>query len=393
MKRRKRFQKRKAIVTIMTTKKNRQLRDGLTTGTCAAAAAAAAVDLFLKKSLCTVSVHLPNTKETVSVAVHSSGMADAPGGAKMVSATVIKDAGDDPDITNGAYVNAQLTIVKSSVTRIAIEGGDGVGRVTRPGLPVAVGGPAINPVPRAMIEQEIRRRLPLDEGFCVNVVISVKDGKKLAQKTLNPRLGIVGGISILGTSGIVKPFSAKSYKDTIDICLKSASTDNQKRCVLSTGRRSERLAQAFYRELNERCFVQIADFFAYALRKAVDLGFEEIVLTGYFGKLCKWAMNMTYTHAKSGLTDFAYLSRLAAEAGLSEEFCDFVETANNARHIFESCDPQLPMFVETIGQKALQNAAQIIGYRAYLSICLWDFSELLYKQWEVKANDAGNKTL
>lgn len=384
------FQTLTVICAIMSTEKKRTLRDGITTGTCAAAAAAAAVECFLGKPPHTVSVCLPNTDKTISVAVHGVETTDDRNGTQTVAATVIKDAGDDPDITNGAHISAQLTFAESNSTYITIKGGAGVGRVTRPGLPVAEGEPAINPVPRQMIEHEVRRRLPAHKGFGVTVVISVKDGKLLAKKTLNPRLGIVEGISILGTSGIVKPFSAKSYTDTIDICLKSARMDNQTACVLSTGRRSERLAQAHYPDLNERCFVQIADFFAYALNQAVDSGFEDIVLTGFFGKLCKWAMNMTYTHAKSGLTDFAYLSRMAAEAGLSETFCAFIETANNARHIFESQDPQLPLFVEVIGQKALDNAARIIGHRACLSICLWDFNETLYKKWEVNANGPGD---
>jgi cobalt-precorrin-5B (C1)-methyltransferase len=369
----------------MGTDGNKNLREGITTGTCAAASAAAAVEVFFGKSPRVVSIALPGDSGSASVDVHLTETVHVSNGMKTTMATVIKYAGDDPDITHGAEIGAQVSIIENDITQITITGGSGVGRVTRPGLPVSMGESAINPVPRLMIEQEVRKRLPKDKGFLVNVVISVKDGEKLSKKTLNPRLGIIGGISILGTSGIVKPFSAKSYQDTIDICLQSARANDQKMCVLSTGRRSERLAQAFYPDLDERCFVQIADFFSHSLKMAADLGFAHIVLTGFFGKLCKWAMNMMYTHAKSGYTDFIYLSRLACDSGLSDSFCKFVEGANNARHIFESGYQDVPLFIETVGQKALQNAGKIINHKATVTICLWDFNKRFYDKWETAA--------
>lgn len=382
----KRFRTATVIRTIiMSTRKKKNLREGLTTGTCAAAAAAAAVEHVFGNTPEMVSVDLPDDNVAVLLTVHSSEIKNGKDGSQTAAATVIKDAGDDPDITHGSEIGAQVSIVENDTTTITIAGGAGVGKVTRPGLPVALGESAINPVPRNMIEQEVKKRLPKDKAFCVNVVISVKNGEQLAQKTLNPRLGIIGGVSILGTSGRVKPLSAKSYQETIDVCLRSARTDDQKKCVLSTGRRSERLAQAQYPDLNERCFVQIADFFSHALTQAASFDFKHIVLSVFPGKLCKWAMNMAYTHAKSGLTDFVYLSKLANETGLSEQFCSFVEGANNARHIFESGYPEVPLFVEAVGQKALQNAGGIIDRKAAITICLWDFNEHLYKTWELKA--------
>jgi cobalt-precorrin-5B (C1)-methyltransferase len=370
-------------IITMSAKEKKKLREGITTGTCAAAAAAAAVEAFFDNSPQTVSVDLPDNHGTVSVEVHSAEIVHVQDKTKIITATVVKDAGDDPDITHGVQIGAQVSIVENGISRITIKGGPGVGRVTRPGLPVPAGEWAINPVPRKMIEQEVRRRLPANKGFSAKVIIFVKDGEKLSQKTLNPRLGIVGGISILGTSGIVKPFSAKSYRETIDICLRSARANGQKTCVLSTGRRSERLAQALYPDIDERCFVQIADFFSHALKQSADLGFEHIVLSGFFGKLCKWAMNMAYTHAKSGLIDFGYLSQLAAESGLSGEFCRFIKEANNARHIFQSGCPGVSLFIEAVGQKALHNARDIIDHKANITICLWDFNEDFYQKWEV----------
>ncbi|MBU0991460.1 MAG: cobalt-precorrin-5B (C(1))-methyltransferase [Proteobacteria bacterium] len=366
----------------MSTKEKKKLKEGITTGTCAAAAAAAAVEAFFGKVLPNITVNLPDDSGIISVDIHSTKPVHASRKIKTATATVVKDAGDDPDITNGALISARVSIAENDITQVTIKGGAGVGRVTRAGLPVSIGESAINPVPRIMIEQEVKKRLPKGKKFLVDVVISVKDGEKLAQKTLNPRLGIIGGISILGTHGIVKPFSAKSYQETIDICLRSAQTDDQKTCVLSTGRRSERLAQAYYPDLDEKCFVQMADFFSHALKTANDLGFSHIVLAGFFGKLCKWAMNMKYTHARSGQTDFGFLSMLASEIGLSDTFCRFVKEANNARHIFESGHPDVPIFIDTIGQRALINAEKIVKDKARVTLCLWDFNEKFYQEWE-----------
>ncbi len=366
----------------MSVDEKKELREGITTGTCAAAATAAAVEACFGTLPQSVSIELPDNSGFISVEVHSTDADNNQG--KTFMASVIKYAGDDPDITNGACISASVSFEEADAVSVIIKGGVGVGTVTRPGLPIAIGESAINPVPLKMIEHEVRRRLPADRFFLVEVVISVKDGEMLAKKTLNPRLGIIGGISILGTTGIVKPFSAKSYKDTIDICLNSARADDQKMCVLSTGRRSERYAQEVYPELHERCFVQIADFFSHALKKAVDLEFEHIVLAGFFGKMCKWAMNMTYTHARTGLTDFDFLSQIASEEGLSSEFCKFVKQANNARHIFESGYPEVPGFIEAVGQKALHNAFNMIDCKALVTICLFDFNNSVYKKWEVK---------
>ncbi len=369
----------------MRTEAQKKLKEGITTGTCAAAAAAAAVAAYFGRFPRAVGVALPDGAGKMFVDVHSTQTLQLPDGGKAISATVIKYAGDDPDITHGAQIGARVSIVANDSNEIKVRGGPGVGKVTRPGLPVPVGASAINPVPRKMIAQEVAKRLPKDKCYSVSVEIFVKDGALLSQRTLNPRLGIVGGISILGTTGIVKPFSARSYRDTIDICLRSARAGDQKTCVLSTGRRSERLAQAHYPRLDERCFVQIADFFFHALKTAVALGFAQIVLVGFFGKLCKWAMNMMYTHAASGHTDFGYLSRLAHETGRSEGFCAFVSGANNARHIFTAGCQEVPLFVETIGQKALHNAGNMIHHAAAVTICLWDYDERLYKKWKSTA--------
>ena len=360
----------------------KKLRVGITTGTCAAAATAAAVEAFFLEPPRGVSIELPDKPGRVFVPIQSVHVIDAGNGRQQIDARVIKDAGDDPDVTHHARIGAKVTIEKGRQNQVVIKGGPGVGRVTRPGLPVPVGDPAINPVPRKMIEHEVMRRLSKDGAFRVTTEIYVENGEQIAKKTLNPRLGIVGGISILGTSGIVKPFSAKSYRETIDICLRSARSGGEQTCVLSTGRRSERVAQQYYPHLHENCFVQFADFFFYALKAASKSGFEHMILSGFFGKLCKWAMNMAYTHARSGLIDFIALSDLALSAGCSEAFGRRIKAANNAREIFEFKDPQVRLFVDAVGQKALENAYGFMTGSVRLSINLWDFKEQFYAKWD-----------
>ncbi len=342
------------------------------------------MEAFFRTTPETVSVQLPDQKGEVSVPVQRIHVMETGMGCKRIEALVMKEAGDDPDVTHHARIGARVAIEKSDQNRVVIEGGEGVGTVTRAGLPVPKGEPAINPVPRKMIIHEVLRRLPKAETFTVTTEIFVEKGEEIAQKTLNPRLGIVGGISILGTSGIVKPFSAESYRETIDICLRSARSENLKKCVLSTGRRSERVAQAHFSEWPDLCFVQFADFFSYALQRVSHMGFEHVVLSGFFGKLCKWAMNMKYTHARSGLIDFDAMAQIARKAGCGIDFCRQVKNANNAREIFERPDAQLPLFVDTVGRLALENATGFSGHKPNITICLWDFEEKLFQTWDTQ---------
>lgn len=361
--------------------KNR-LKEGITTGACAAAAAAAAFEAYLGSPPEKVFIDLPDSDKSISISIYKAGKVISDSDNSVSSAFVIKDAGDDPDITNGAMIGVELYVTPHTINHVIIRGGKGVGRVTRPGLPIKEGEAAINPVPRRMIEHEILRRIP--EGKCLQIIATVfiKDGETLAQKTLNPRLGIVGGLSVLGTTGIVKPYSAKSYKDTIDICLRSARYNNQEICVLSTGRKSEKLVQRLYPELDEKCFVQTADFFSFALKRAVKTGFRHIVLSCFFGKLCKWAMNMKYTHARSGLIDFEFLSQVAVDNGSSIEFSEFVKRANNARQIFESDFEDIGYFIESIGNIAVKNAGNMSDNKVDITICMFDYDEEIYKKWE-----------
>jgi len=294
---------------------------------------------------------------------------------------VQKDAGDDPDITDKAIIGAIVTVRDTpSSLRVSLRGGRGVGKVTRPGLPVKVGEDAINPVPRSMILHEVTRRLPDTVGR-VEVEIFIEDGEALARKTLNPRLGIIGGLSVLGTTGIVKPYSAESYRETIRLCVDGVQRERLDTVVFSTGGKSERLARGRHPELPEIVFIQIADFLGYALEKAREANFHRVILSCFFGKLCKWALGGEYTHAHTQTMDFAELSAIAAAAGLSPDFCRYVAGANTARQIVESAWPETEAFRHLIRDQALQHIRNRLPSHTAVTIYCWRFDGKGVLKW------------
>ncbi len=353
----------------------KKLREGFTTGSSAAAATAACIEALSGDFPPTVTIDLP-IGGTLTIPIHSFERRT-----RHLIATVQKDAGDDPDITDKAIIGAVVTPLSENPTgtRIFLRGGRGVGHVTRPGLPVAVGEPAINPVPRQMIRHEVIRRLPPDR--VVEVEIFIEEGEHLAEKTLNPRLGIVGGLSVLGTTGIVKPFSAESYKETIRICVEGIRREGYDTVVFSTGGKSERLARQAMPDLPEMVFVQIADFLGYALRKAKEACLRRVILSCFFGKLCKWALGGDYTHAHTQTMDFAQLAAIAASAGLPSKFCRFVATANTARQIADVALPETEAFVRIIGDLALQFVQGRLPHGTEVIIYCWRFDGKGFMTW------------
>jgi len=243
-----------------------RLREGFTTGTAAAAAAKAALIMLIQgRSISSIDVPLPREGRLLVPLAHVVTRGD------RAEALVIKDGGDDPDVTHRARIRAIVhRVITAGQTRVVIRGGSGVGRVTKPGLPVPVGEAAINPAPRRQIEAAILEALEeTGEHGEIVVTIEVDDGESIALKTLNPRLGILGGISILGTRGTVKPFSNKAYKDTITMSLDVARAQGLSRVALATGGKSERLLRDLRPELPDPSWIQVGDFFAFSLREAV----------------------------------------------------------------------------------------------------------------------------
>jgi cobalt-precorrin-5B (C1)-methyltransferase len=299
------------------------LRPGWTTGTCASAAAkAATIGLLEGTAPDEVEVGLPSG-ERVRFAVK----AEAPN-----RCVVVKDAGDDPDCTHGAHMTAEVEW-SAADTDTELRAGDGIGTVTLPGLGLPVGAPAINPVPRRMILRAIGEVTDLP----VTATFSVPGGQEMATRTSNARLGIVGGISILGTSGVVKPFSTASYRASVVQQIDVAAAQRARHVVLATGTRSDNAAQRLFPDLSAVCFVEVGDFTGIALRHAAGLGIKQITFVGMVGKIAKLADGVMMTHFHRSQVDGGLLAEMARDAGAPEAVVAAATETATARHFFEVC--------------------------------------------------------
>ena len=312
----------------------RGTRTGFTTGACSAAAArAATIGLVTGQVPDAVECLLPNG-DLVTFAVQD-GRCDT----ESAHAMVIKDAGDDPDCTDKAHLTADVRLRHDLPGQVLLIGGFGVGTVTMPGLGLAVGGPAINPGPRRNIEANVRAAGSpvLDEaGF--EVTISVPQGEEMTKKTLNARLGILGGISILGTTGIVKPYSTAAFRASVVQGVQVAGTLGQGVVVLTTGGRTEKFVMQEMPHLPEAAFVQMGDFLRYAMGAAVKAGLKQVVIGGMVGKLTKIAQGETITHAGRAEVDTGLLADIAASLGAAPDVCDAIRQNETARYAGERMD-------------------------------------------------------
>jgi len=309
----------------------RGTRTGFTTGACAAAAARAAV-LGLAGGAVPDEIEslLPNGTR-VRFTVHD-GRSDG----LHAHAMVIKFAGDDPDCTDGAHLTVDLRLLPGQAGSVTWVAGDGVGTVTMKGLGLEVGGPAINPVPRRNIADNLREAAPaLLAAHGIEVTISVPDGQAMAKKTTNARLGILGGISILGTTGIVKPYSTAAWRASVVQGVQVAATAGHGLVALTTGGRTETFAMATLRaerpELPSASFVQMGDFLRYALDEAAAQGIGLVVLAVMVGKLTKIAQGETITHANRSEVDTDLVAAIGRRIGASEEDCAAMAAAETAR--------------------------------------------------------------
>lgn len=361
----------------MANKRHRKLKSGFTTGTAAAAAAKAAFTcLVAQKCPQKVDIRLL-TGNRLQIPVDSCRrLADT-----QAVCTVVKDAGDDPDVTHGARIGAIVTLEKhflksaAGVQKIILSGGQGVGRVTKPGLEVPVGEAAINPGPRAMIRQGLEEAgLGRLTRSPVSVEIFVPRGEALAKKTLNARLGIVGGISILGTTGVVKPMSHEAYIATIRASLDVALAVGVQHLVFTTGRRSERFAQKHWPRLPEEAFVQIGDFFKDALVLAAARGFEHLTLAVFFGKAVKMAQGVPHTHAAKSTLTLAHLSRWALELTGDRQLGARIAAANTARQAFDYLHPAHPQVIAAVGRKIVAAATAFAGEALDIDSTIFDFN-------------------
>ena len=352
--------------------KGQKLRTGWTTGTCAAAAAKAAASALASGRLQTrVDVKLPGKgrERRVEFDVERCDL-----GGSWAEAVVIKDAGDDPDVTDGAHLTARVSWLERK--GLELDQGDGVGSVTKPGLGLPVGGPAINAVPRRMISYSVEEVLDPDERG-VRVVISVPGGEKMAEKTTNARLGIVGGISILGTTGIVRPFSTAAWAASVVQAIDVMGAQGHKTFVLSTGGLTEKAAMRLLPDLEEVNFVEVGDFTGQAIKKAVENGLERCFFVGMAGKISKLAAGVMMTHWTRSKVDNDLLAKITLEAGGSTNLVEEVKGANTARHAYELWrSAHLDRGADLLCQQAAENLAGYAKGKLEVHVILVDFDTL-----------------
>jgi cobalt-precorrin-5B (C1)-methyltransferase len=246
-------------------------------------------------------------------------------------AVVVKDAGDDPDCTDGARVTADVC----PASEAHLIAGEGVGTVTKPGLGLPVGAPAINAVPRRMIRAALTQVSGLPGRLAVT--ISVPEGEAMAAKTTNARLGIVGGISILGTTGIVRPFSTAAYRASVTQQIDVAAAQGEHTIALATGSRTQSAASRLLPELDPVCIVEVGDFTGVALRHAAAAGFRRAVFVGMAGKIAKLAGGVVMTHFHRSRVDGEVMARAARSAAAAAAVVASATETATARHFFESC--------------------------------------------------------
>lgn len=344
------------------------LRSGVSTGTCATAAAVAAIWGMQADSMEVPKefpVILPNG-ETIYIAAElttSSPRIITENNETFAEteAAVRKDAGDDPDITNGMEIRVRVAIphkptshagasasddskqadgdsAKAIEPAVIIRGGEGVGTVTIPGLGLEIGGPAINAAPRKMIEENVRAALRLHKSVSgaspVIVTVSAVGGAEIAQRTFNPRLGIEGGISIIGTSGIVKPFSTTAFINSIRKSMEVARATGSERVVINSGAKSEKFVRAYHADVPAQAFVHYGNFIGETLKIAAELNVPFVTLGIMIGKAVKLAEGYLDTHSKQVTMNKDFLQEVARNVGCNEDTCAEIGNIKLARELW-----------------------------------------------------------
>lgn len=314
-----------------------ELRTGYTTGTCATAAAKAAfIALLTKEVQLSVDISLPNG-ESINLPVFSTSFEE-----DKVACSILKDAGDDPDVTDGLEIMASIQFNQNH-NEIRFLQGKGVGIVTLPGLGLEIGGPAINKIPRTMICNEISEvmhlyphKIPNESSQTgIDVTISVPEGEEVARKTFNPKLGIIGGISIIGTSGIVKPFSSEAFISSIHKEMQVAQAMGCKHIVINSGAKSERFVKQLYPDFKEQAFVHYGNFIGETILIASELDIKQLTLGIMIGKAVKLAEGSLNTHSKNIVMNKDFLVGIARESDCSETTINAIETITLARQLWE----------------------------------------------------------
>ena len=352
----------------MDTESKKKLRTGFTTGSCATASSKAGIlSIINQKKIEQIDIILPK-RSKLDIQINSCEFTT-----NTAKCSVIKDGGDDPDVTHGAeiFVDVELT---DNIGKIEIDGGEGVGRVTKPGLGLEIGSAAINPTPKKMILEnitEVSKEILGKNG--IKIKVSVPKGKELGPKTDNPRLGIMGGISILGTSGIVIPYSTASFAAAIRQQIAVVSSMNDDNVVLTTGGRSEDFAREII-ELPDHSFIQMGDFSGYTIKQCAKQGLKKAYVAGFIGKLAKMAAGVKQTHVKGGKVDMKFLSELAKRCDADSNTIGRILSANTARNVQEIImEDKVDGFFDEVTKEACNQMRQHSEEKIAVEVILFDF--------------------
>jgi cobalt-precorrin-5B (C1)-methyltransferase len=358
---------------IMEKKQKGLLKSGLTTGTTASAATKAALlALLSNNSVDRVEITLPKGKVVV-LSVSWTKFHD-----NSVTCAVIKDGGDDPDATHGSEICSTVRLT-NDIGNVVVDGGIGVGRVTKPGLGLKIGAAAINPVPMKMIVQSLCDVIKIDSNITKNyglsVVISVPKGEEIAKKTDNPRLGIMGGISILGTTGIVLPYSTASFAASIRQSLDVGIALNSSTFVLTTGGRSEDYCKRLFGDLYpEHCYIQMGDFAGYSVKQCYEKKVDKVFVAGFIGKLTKIAMGVKQTHVRGSHVNMDFMAKLAKESNASDKVIELIRHANTARHVSEIVDASdVHGYYDLLCKYAFNQLSNYTNNKLLMSMIMFDF--------------------
>ena len=362
------------------------LHSGLTTGTCATAAAVAA----------TIRLTKGETPEEVPVILPNGETIQVPVTYGVDYASCFKEAGDDPDITNGIEVRAKVIasdhhgqtrthlsceekeVRNSPSLSVAIYGGEGVGTITLPGFDYPPGSPAINKAPREMIKRNLETILsPLTSHLLpLKITIFVPQGEEIAKRTFNPRLGIEGGISIIGVSGIVKPFSEEAFIDSIRKCMTVAKASGSDRVVINSGGKSERFVKALYPDLPRQAFVEYGNYIGETLKMAHELCFRNVTLGVMLGKAVKLAAGHLDTHSRKTTMDLDFIQQMLQESGITID----ISGITLARELWERIPPtQLEAFAHTVIRHCADYCSPLLPDGS-LTILLIDDNGHIYPQ-------------
>ena len=354
-----------------------KLRTGFTTGTCATAASKAGILAIInQQSLNNVDVILPK-RDKINIQINSCNFSK-----DNAQCSVIKDGGDDPDVTHGAEIFVDISLT-DTIGSIEIDGGKGVGRVTKPGLGLEIGTAAINPTPKKMILeniQEVGEEVLGKNG--IKIVVSVPTGEELAKKTDNPRIGILDGISILGTSGIVIPYSTASFAAAIRQQIDVVSSMNDEEVVLTTGGRSEDFAREIIK-LPDHSFIQMGDFSGYTIQQCAKKSLKKAYVAGFIGKLAKMAAGVKQTHVKGGKVNMKFLSELAKRCNANSETIRKILGANTARNVQEIViEDSVDGFFDEITKETCNQMRQHSEEKIPVEVILFNFDGNILSRYE-----------